>query len=67
MQHWALCRALIVLGPLGAVAGAVVGYTAGPAIASSWGLRRSSKHYQRHNPQSAGGPVKPDERAARKA
>jgi hypothetical protein len=32
----------VVLGPIGAVAGAVVGYTAGPSIAQSWGLRRSS-------------------------
>lgn len=32
----------VVLGPVGAVAGAVVGYTAGPSIARSWGLRRSS-------------------------
>jgi hypothetical protein len=32
----------LVLGPIGAVAGAVVGYTAGPSIARSWGLRRSS-------------------------
>jgi hypothetical protein len=31
----------LVLGPVGAVAGAVIGYTAGPAIARSWGLRRS--------------------------
>jgi hypothetical protein len=31
----------VVLGPIGAVAGAVVGYTAGPSIARSWGLRRS--------------------------
>jgi hypothetical protein len=30
-----------VLGPIGLVAGAAVGYTAGPSIASSWGLRRS--------------------------
>jgi hypothetical protein len=38
----------VVLGPVGAVAGAVVGYTAGPAIASSWGLRRySRRHYRR--------------------
>ena len=37
----------IVLGPVGAVAGAVIGYTAGPAIASSWGLRRSGRQYQR--------------------
>jgi hypothetical protein len=32
----------VVLGPVGAVAGAVVGYTAGPSIARSWGFRRSS-------------------------
>ena len=31
----------IVFGPVGAVAGALVGYTAGPSIARSWGLRRS--------------------------
>jgi hypothetical protein len=35
----------VVLGPVGLVAGAAVGYTAGPSIASSWGLRRS---HQRH-------------------
>lgn len=33
----------VVLGPIGLVAGAAVGYTAGPAIASSWGLRRSDQ------------------------
>ncbi|SDS32305.1 DNA-directed RNA polymerase subunit N [Bradyrhizobium canariense] len=31
----------VVLGPIGAVAGAVVGYTAGPSISHSWGTRRS--------------------------
>jgi hypothetical protein len=36
-----------VLGPVGAVAGAVVGYTAGPAIASSWGLRRRYRYRYR--------------------
>ncbi|WP_187435760.1 hypothetical protein [Bradyrhizobium hipponense] len=38
----------IVLGPVGAVAGALVGYTAGPSIARSWGLRgsRSARHRQ---------------------
>jgi hypothetical protein len=35
----------VVFGPVGAVAGAVVGYTTGPAIASSWGLRRPGRHY----------------------
>jgi hypothetical protein len=32
----------VVFGPVGAVAGALVGYTAGPAIARSWGTRGSS-------------------------
>ena len=29
----------LVLGPIGAVAGAVVGFTTGPSIARAWGLR----------------------------
>ena len=33
----------LVFGPIGAVAGALVGYTAGPSIARSWGLRGSSR------------------------
>jgi hypothetical protein len=37
----------VVLGPVGAVAGAVVGYTTGPAIASSWGLRRHGRRHHR--------------------
>src|SRR5882672_6994291 len=36
----------VVLGPVGAVAGAVVGYTAGPSISRSWRLRRSEPRYQ---------------------
>src|SRR5204862_5923462 len=32
----------VVLGPIGAVAGALIGYTAGPAIAHSWGVGRSA-------------------------
>ncbi len=36
----------VVLGPVGALAGAVVGYTAGPSIARSWRLRRSEGHHQ---------------------
>lgn len=38
----------VVLGPVGAVAGAVIGYTAGPSIALSWGVRgsRSARHRQ---------------------
>lgn len=30
----------LLLGPIGLVAGAVTGYTAGPAISHSWGLDR---------------------------
>lgn len=32
----------VVLGPVGAVAGAFIGYSAGPSIARSWGIRRSA-------------------------
>ena len=38
----------VVLGPVGAVAGSVVGYTAGPAIAGSWGLHRGRHHHRRY-------------------
>src|ERR1700748_2755507 len=31
----------VVFGPVGAIAGAAVGYAAGPSIAHSWGFRRS--------------------------
>lgn len=31
----------VVLGPIGAVAGAFIGYSAGPSIARAWGLDRS--------------------------
>ena len=34
----------VVLGPIGAVAGAFIGYTAGPAIAHSWGVGHSASH-----------------------
>jgi len=38
----------VVLGPIGAVAGAVVGYAAGPSIARSWGFdRRGSARHRR--------------------
>ena len=36
----------VVAGPVGLVAGGIVGYTAGPAIASSWGMR-GHRHYRR--------------------
>jgi hypothetical protein len=37
----------VVLGPIGAVAGAVVGYTAGPSIAHAWGFRRGGTAHHR--------------------
>jgi hypothetical protein len=37
----------VVLGPIGAIAGAAVGYTAGPSIAHSWGFRRSGSAARR--------------------
>lgn len=40
----------VVLGPVGAVAGAVVGYAAGPSIARSWGFRRSRAVHQASRP-----------------
>ncbi len=36
----------IVFGPVGAVAGIVVGYAAGPGISRSWGLGRSDSRYR---------------------
>ncbi len=44
----------VVLGPVGAVAGALIGFTAGPSIAHSWGVRRSaSRPRVRHATQSS--------------
>lgn len=37
----------VVLGPIGAVAGAFIGYSAGPSIARSWGIDRSRAARQR--------------------
>jgi hypothetical protein len=38
----------VVLGPVGAVAGALVGYTAGPHIAGAWGVRHARRaHHSR--------------------
>jgi len=37
----------VVLGPIGAVAGAFIGYSAGPSIARSWGIDRSGSSRQR--------------------
>jgi hypothetical protein len=42
----------VVLGPIGAVAGAVVGFTAGPSIARSWGFGGSSQSRPPRRPAS---------------
>jgi hypothetical protein len=48
----------VVLGPVGAVAGAVVGYTAGPAIAHSWGFRGArSERDRRYKVKNATAPA----------
>jgi hypothetical protein len=44
----------VVFGPVGAVAGAVVGYTAGPSIAHSWGFRRSGSKKPAREKSQAG-------------
>jgi hypothetical protein len=36
----------VVLGPVGAVAGALVGYTAGPHIAGAWGVRHARRTHR---------------------
>ncbi len=43
----------VVLGPVGAVAGALIGYTAGPSIARSWGIRGSQSAGHRPPPRRA--------------
>ena len=43
----------VVLGPVGAVAGALIGYTAGPSIARSWGMRGSRSAGHRPPPRRA--------------
>lgn len=45
----------VVLGPVGAVAGALIGYTAGPSISRSWGINgsRSAKHRRQASKDSA--------------
>jgi hypothetical protein len=43
----------IVLGPVGAVAGAFIGYSAGPAIAHSWGIGRSAPRPRAHRSAQA--------------
>jgi hypothetical protein len=44
----------VILGPVGAVAGALIGYTAGPSIARSWGMRRSASSSRARRAARAG-------------
>jgi hypothetical protein len=44
----------LVFGPVGLVAGAVVGYTAGPSIAQSW---RNNRHHPRQRAHTAKRPA----------
>jgi hypothetical protein len=37
----------LVLGPIGAVAGAFIGYSAGPSISRSWGVGSGSARHRR--------------------
>ncbi len=55
----------VVLGPIGAVAGAFIGYTAGPSISRSWGVRgRSSSARQPRRTASNEQPPYRDTQAA---
>jgi hypothetical protein len=47
----------VVLGPIGAVAGALIGYTAGPAISRSWGVR--GRHSSARQPRRVATQVTP--------
>lgn len=38
----------VVFGPVGAVAGGLVGYTAGPDIARGLGFKHHRRHHHRH-------------------
>src|SRR5262249_26700075 len=40
----------VVLGPVGAVAGAFIGYTAGPSMSRAWGVRGSGSSARQPRP-----------------
>ncbi len=50
----------VVFGPVGAVAGALVGFTAGPAIGHSWGLNGSPRRYARYRQRACTIPGRPE-------
>src|SRR5579871_2057512 len=56
----------IVFGPVGAVAGAMVGYTTGPSIARAWGMHRHRPHrYARHYKRPVSHAVRKSEAVAK--
>jgi len=54
----------LVFGPVGLVAGAVVGFTAGPTIAHSW---RANRHHPRQRVHVAKRPVQGSQAKLRKS
>ena len=55
----------VVLGPIGAAAGAFIGYTAGPSMSRAWGVRgRSSSARQTRRTASSEQPSYRDSQAA---
>src|SRR5215467_1425151 len=47
----------VVLGPVGAVAGAVIGFTAGPAISHSWATRGPQTQGRQNSPKRSASTV----------
>ena len=57
----------VVLGPVGAVAGAFIGYTAGPSISRAWGFRgsKASARQQRRTADNGARPYRESHAAMR--
>jgi len=57
----------VVLGPVGAVAGAFIGYTAGPSMSRAWGVhgRRSSARQPRRTANNDARPYRESQAAMR--
>ena len=49
--HLAALSGAVVLGPVGALAGAVIGFTAGPVISHSWGARGPEPQRRENSPK----------------
>jgi hypothetical protein len=59
----------VVLGPIGAVAGAFIGYTAGPSMSRAWGLRggRASARQPRRTATNDARPYRESQATMREA